>query len=117
MTPLLGQLLDDRHAAVEVGVEPEHQRAVGEGLHELRRGDLAARKQHHDRQARRGAVRRQRRARVAGGSAGDGLDREPALHGQPHHADEHGHAEILERPEWLLPQSFTHRSSSPSSLP
>ena len=92
-----GELLHDFHAAVEVRIEPEHQRAVRQRLHELRGRDLVARQEHHHGQARRRAERRQRRAGVAGGRAGDGLDLEALLNGLAHDADQHGHAQVFER--------------------
>ena len=36
-------LLHDTHAAVEIGIKRQHQRAVGDGLGQLRGGDLALR--------------------------------------------------------------------------
>jgi hypothetical protein len=71
----LGEPLDDRHAAVEVGVEREHERAVRERLHELRRRDLAARQETDRRDAGRRRVGRERRRGVAGRRARDGADR------------------------------------------
>jgi hypothetical protein len=41
-----GDLLHDLHAAVEVGVEREHDRAVRDGLDQLRHRHLAARQEH-----------------------------------------------------------------------
>ena len=71
----LGELLHEPHAAVEVGVDREHERAHRERLHELRRRDLAAR-QDHDRADPGGRrVRRERRRGVAGRRARDRADR------------------------------------------
>ncbi len=91
------EALDDLHAAVEVGIQAEHERAVRERLDELRGRDLAARQEHHDREAGGCAVGRERRAGVAGRRTGDGLDLEALLDRLVDHADEHRHAEIFER--------------------
>ena len=64
-----------RHAAVEVRVQRQHQRAVGDRLDELCDRDLALGQQHDGLDAGCGAVDRQSRRGVAGGSAGHGLDR------------------------------------------
>ena len=69
-----GQALNDRHAAVEVGVEREDERAVCQRLHELRRRDASPRQDHDRRDTRGGGVCRQRRRRVTGRRAGDGAD-------------------------------------------
>ena len=92
------QPLHDRHAAIEVGVERQHEGAVGERLHELRGRDLAARKNDDRRNLRRGGVRGERRRRVTGRGAGDGAHRFAVGHHLPHDRDEHRHPEILERP-------------------
>ena len=39
-------LLDQLHAAVKVGVDGQHQRAVGDGLHQLRQRDLVGGQEH-----------------------------------------------------------------------
>ena len=57
----LGDLLHDLHAAVEVGLERERDRAVGHRLEQLRERDLVARQEHDRGNARR--TRRRRRAR------------------------------------------------------
>jgi hypothetical protein len=91
-----GEALNDRHAAVEVRVETEDERAVGERLHQLTSRDLSARKEHDDGQTRRRAVGSERRARVPGRCARDRFHFEAALHRHPRDADEHCHAEVLE---------------------
>ena len=91
-----GQALHDRHAAVEVGVERQHERAVGDRLHQLRRGHLAARQEHDGANARGGAVGGERRRGVAGRGAGDRAHRLAVGDHLPHRRDQHGHAEILE---------------------
>src|SRR4029077_16158845 len=95
---LLGDLLHQRHAAVEVGVEAEHEGAVGERLDELGGGDLVARQQDDGGNAGGGAVVGQRGGGVAGGGAGDGVDLLALGDHLLHHRDQHGHAEVLERP-------------------
>ncbi len=57
--------LDELHAAVEVGVDGQHERAVRDGLHQLRHADLVGRQEHDGGDARVRAVCAQRRARVA----------------------------------------------------
>ena len=93
---LLGNLLHQRHAAVKVRVETQHERAVGERLHELRRRDLVTWQQHDRRDASRRTVVRQGGGRVTRGRAGDRGD---ALSLGDHLLDdrhEDRHAEILE---------------------
>ena len=94
---VLGQLLDDAHTAVKIGVQRKDVRAVGDGLDELGGAHLVLRQKDDGRDARRRRVSRQRRAGVPGAGAGDGLDR---VVGQRHHllnhADEDGHAQIFE---------------------
>jgi hypothetical protein len=70
---------------------------VGERLHQLARGDLAPRQEHHHRQPRGSAVSGERGAGVARRRAGHRLNRQALPHGLAHHADEHRHAQILER--------------------
>ena len=53
---VLGDLLDQPHAAVEVGVQVEHQRAVGDGLDQLGDGNLSPRQQHDRLDAGGGAI-------------------------------------------------------------
>ena len=91
-----GEPLHDGHAAVEVGVEREHERAVGDRLHQLRGGDLAARQEHDRADAGGGAVGGERRRGVAGRGAGDGAHRLAVGDHLLHRRDQHGHAEILE---------------------
>lgn len=69
-----GHLLDQLHAAVKVGVDGQHERAVGDRLHQLREGDLVGGEEHDGGDARGGAVRRQRRRGVAGRRAANGGD-------------------------------------------
>jgi hypothetical protein len=49
--------LDKLHAAVKVGVDGEHERAVSNRLHELRQADLVSRQEHYGWDARVRAVR------------------------------------------------------------
>ena len=93
---LLRDLLDDRHAAVEVRVEGEHQRAVREGLHELRDGDLVLREQHDGRNTRGRAVGAEGRRGVTRGCARHRVDRHAAGHHLLHDRHEDRHAEVLE---------------------
>ena len=89
--------LHDRHTAVEIGVERQHERTVGDRLHQLRCRHLAARQQDDRRDATGGGVGGERRRRVAGRGAGDGADRPAVLDDLPYNRHEHGHAEVLER--------------------
>ena len=57
---LRGDLTDQAHAAVEIGVDGHHERAVGDGLHELRQGDLIGGEKHDGRDAGGGGVRGER---------------------------------------------------------
>ena len=90
--------LHDRHAAVEVGVEREHERAVGERLHQLRRRHARARQDDDGRNAGCRRVGGERRRRVTGRGAGDGADVAAVGDHLLDDRDEHRHAEILERP-------------------
>ena len=92
------EALHDRHAAVEVGVERQHQRAVGERLHQLRRRHLGARQDDHGRDPGGGGVGGERRRRVTGRRARHRADAHAVGDHLLDHRDEHGHAEILERP-------------------
>ena len=70
---------------------------LASGCSELRHRDLAARQDHDRRDAGGGAVGGERRRGVAGRGAGDGADAGAFGEHLPHHRDEHGHAEVLER--------------------
>ena len=89
--------LHDRHAAVEVRVERQHQRAVGERLHELRGRDLRPRQDDDRRNAGRRRVGRERGRRVACRGTGDGADAAPVGDHLLDDRHEHGHPEVLER--------------------
>ncbi len=93
-----GEALHDRHAAVEVGVEREHERAVGERLHQLRRRHARPRQDDDGRNPRRRRVGGERRRRVTGRGARDGADAAAVGDHLLDDRDEHRHAEILERP-------------------
>ena len=98
MRSLLGDLLDDRHAAVEIGIEREHEGPVGERLHELGDRDPVLGQEHHRGDARRRAVGAERRRGVAGGGARHRVDGRPTRHHLLDQRDQHGHAEVLEGP-------------------
>jgi len=95
---VLGDFLDQLHAAVKIRVQVEHERAVGDGLDELGDGDFAARQEDDRLDARRRAIGRQRRRSVAGRGADHRLDGRAYGDHLLDLRDEHGHAEILERP-------------------
>ena len=95
---LLGDLLDQRHAPVEVRVQREDERPVRQRLHELRGRDLVAGQEDHGGDSGGGAVVRQRGRGVPGGRAGDGGDRVPLLDHLLDDRDQHGHPEVLEGP-------------------
>ena len=94
---VLGDFLHQLHAAVEIGVQRKHQRAVGDRLDELGDGNFPARQQHDGLDAGGGAIGRQRRRGVAGGGAGDGLDRRAFGNHLFDLRHQHRHAEVLER--------------------
>ena len=91
------QPLHDRHAAVEIGIERQHERAVRERLHKLRCRDFAARQNDDRRNLRRGRICGERRRRVARRGARDGAHRLVVGHHLPHDGDQHRHPEIFER--------------------
>ena len=88
--------LHDLHAAVEVGIEREHDRAVRDRLDQLRHRDLAARQEHHRRDPGRRRVGRERRRGVARRRARHRRNRLPARDHLLHHRHQHRHAEVLE---------------------
>ncbi|GAB3999739.1 hypothetical protein GCM10029992_29390 [Glycomyces albus] len=89
---VLGELVGDGEAVVEVAVELEELRAVDEGLGELAEGDLPGRDEHGASDPGAGGVGRGRGRGVAGGGADDGLGvRFDGL------GDGQGHAAVLER--------------------
>ena len=94
---VLGHFLHRRHAAVEIGIQGQHQRAVGERLHQLRRRYFIARQKYDGRNARRRAVGRQCRRSIAGRSAGHRIDGLAVGDHLIDHRHQDGHAEILER--------------------
>ena len=99
MSGVSGELLDHPHAAVEVGVELEDQRAVRDRLDELGGGDLAAREE-HDRwgcRPRRSRRRAPREVSPVEAQATARIGRAPGPH-LLHRGDEHGHAQVLEGP-------------------
>jgi hypothetical protein len=92
-----GQPLHHRHAVVEVSLDGQDAGAIGEGLHQLRGGDLAAGEDDQRADAGGRAVGGQRRRGVPGGGArhrGDGLAVGDHLLDR---RDQHGHSQILER--------------------
>jgi hypothetical protein len=95
---LLGDLLHQRHAAVEIGVEAQHQGAVGERLYQLSRRDLVARQQDDGGNTGGGAVVGQGGGGITGRGAGDGSDLLALGDHLLDDRDQHGHAEVLERP-------------------
>ena len=94
---VLGDLLDQLHAAVEIGVQAEHQGAVGDGLDQLRQGNLAPRQQHDGWDACGGAIGRQRSRGVARRGAGHRLNRRPLGDHLLDLRNQHRHAQVLER--------------------
>ena len=95
---VLGDLLHQLHAAVEVRVQGEHQGVVGNRLDQLRDGNLAPGQQHHGLDARRRAIRRQRRRGVARRGARHRLDRRAFGDHLFDLRNQHRHAQVLERP-------------------
>ena len=98
MRLVLGDLLDHAHAPVEIRVERQHQRAVGDRLDQLRDRDLALGQEHDGLNAGGRAVDRQRGRSVAGRGAGDRLDRRAFADHLLHLRDQHGHAQVFEGP-------------------
>ena len=93
---ILGDLFDYGHASVEVGVQGQHQRAIGDGLDELSGGDLASGQENDGGDSRRSSVGSQRCGGVASGGTGhsaDGLAIRPHL---LHHGDQHRHPQVFE---------------------
>ncbi len=93
---VLGDLAHDTHAAVKVGVQGQHVRAVGQRLHKLRRADLALGQEDDGGDAGAGCVGRQRGARVACAGAGNRAHRAVACHHLFHDADQDGHPQVFE---------------------
>ena len=87
----VGQLAQQGQRLVEVALDLDDPRAVGDRLRQLAAGDLALRHQHQRRHARRRRVGGERGRGVAGRGAGDdaGADRLGV-------ADADGHAAVLE---------------------
>ena len=115
--PLLGDLLDQRHAPVEVGVQREDERAVGQRLDELRRRDLVAREQDHRGDPGRRAVVGERRRGVPGRRTRDGGDRVALLDHLLDHRHQHGHPEVLERPRVGVAALLDPQVLDPEHLP
>ena len=113
---VLGDFLDQPHAAVEVGVEIEHERAVGNRLDELRAGNFPARQQHDGLDAGRGAIGRQRRRGVAGGGADDGLDGRALGNHLLDLRHQHRHAEVFERAAVRVAAEFDPKFVHPDDL-
>ena len=117
MSCSLGHLLDHRHAAVEVGVEDEHQGPVGERLDELGGGDFV------------------RGSRTTAGNAAAAQYAASAAEVSPVEAQAMALIGLplaiiclttetrtvmprsLNEPVWLLPHCFTQRSLRPSWRP
>ena len=89
---LLGHLLDQFHALVEVAADLHDHGAVHHRLGQFAHGDLTFRDDHEGGDAGAGGVGRRRRGGVAGGRADDGI---AALFHRLGHR--HGHAPVLER--------------------
>ncbi len=94
---VFGDFLHRRHAAVEVGVQRQHESAVGQRLDQLRGGNFIARQENHRRDTRSRPVRRQRCRSIARRRAGHGLDRFAVSDHLIDDGDQHRHAKILER--------------------
>ena len=94
---VLGNFLNDFHAAIKVGVEGHYVSAIGNGLNQLGRADLARRQENDCRNARVGCIGRQGGAGITGTRTRHRFDR-VVLH--RHHlfdnADQHGHAKVFE---------------------
>ena len=69
---LRGHLANKAHAAVEVGVNGQHEGSVSNGLHELRQGDLVCGEEHDGWDARSRRVRGKGGGGVTSGRASDG---------------------------------------------
>ena len=89
--------LHEGHAAVEVGVEGEHQGAVRDGLDELGEGDLVLGQEDDGGDAGRRAVGGEGGRGVAGRGAGHRADGRALRDHLLHLGDEHRHPEVLER--------------------
>ena len=116
--PLGGEPLHDGHAAVEVGVERQHRRAVGQRLHQLRGRHLAPRQD-----ARWRGCRRRRRTRRATPTCRRSTRRRPPAPGCRRAIicltieTSTVIPRSLNDPVCELPHCFTHRSSRPSARP
>ena len=93
----MGQPLNDRHAAIKVGVDRQHRRAVRERLHELGDGDLSSRKHDDGGDAGRRRVSRKRGRGISRRGTADGANLPPLGNHLAHHRHEDGHAKVLER--------------------
>ncbi len=91
-----GDFLDDFHAAVEVGIERQHMRSVGDRLNQLCRADFAGRQKDDRRDPGVGGVGRQRGTGVAGAGTGDRLHAAALRHHLFDDADQHRHAQVFE---------------------
>ena len=94
---VLGDLPHHAHAAVEIRVQRQDQRAIGDRLYELGHGYLALGQKHDGLDAGSGAVDRERGRGIAGRGAGHGLDRRALADHLLDLRHQHGHAEVLER--------------------
>ena len=91
-------LLNNLHATVKVGVEGEHDAAVGNRLNQLSHTRLAGGQEHNARDAGLCAVGTQGCGGIAGRGASHGVNRVNAfLDDMVHLAHENRHAEVLER--------------------